>query len=35
MFLDKDTAKAARAMRAMMRMIKLDLAAAQKAFDGE
>ncbi|KLN57824.1 VOC family protein [Variovorax paradoxus] len=35
MFQDKDPAKAARAMRAMMKMIKLDLAVAQKAFDGE
>jgi two-component system sensor histidine kinase QseC len=34
MFQDKDAEKAGRAMRAMMGMIKLDLAAAQKAFDG-
>ncbi|MDQ0591141.1 VOC family protein [Variovorax paradoxus] len=35
MFKDKDPAKAARAMQAMMKMIKLDIAEVQKAFDGE
>lgn len=35
MFQDKDAAKAARAMAAMMKMIKLDIATVKKAFDGE
>ena len=35
MFQDKDPAKAARAMQAMMKMIKLDIAEVKKAFDGE
>ena len=35
MFQDKDPAKAARAMQAMMKMIKLDIATVKKAFDGE
>ncbi|MGJ7524098.1 VOC family protein [Variovorax sp. GB1P17] len=34
MFQDKDPAKAARAMQAMMKMVKLDIAEARKAFDG-
>jgi two-component system sensor histidine kinase QseC len=34
MFQDKDPAKAARAMQAMMTMVKLDIAAVKKAFDG-
>ncbi|KQX87655.1 VOC family protein [Variovorax sp. Root473] len=35
MFQDKDAAKAARAMAAMMKMIKLDIATVKRAFDGE
>ena len=35
MFQDKDSAKAARAMQAMMKMVKLDIATVQKAFDGK
>jgi len=35
MFQDKDPAKAARAMQAMMKMIKRDIAGVKKAFDGE
>ena len=35
MFQDKDPAKAARAMQAMMKMVKLDIATVQRAFDGE
>ncbi|QOF81502.1 VOC family protein [Variovorax sp. 38R] len=35
MFQDKDPAKAAHAMAAMMKMIKLDIATVKKAFDGE
>jgi predicted 3-demethylubiquinone-9 3-methyltransferase (glyoxalase superfamily) len=31
---DKDRTKAQRAMEAMMKMSKLDIAALQKAFDG-
>ncbi|QNK67302.1 VOC family protein [Variovorax sp. PAMC26660] len=34
MFQDKDPAKAARAMQAMMTMVKLDIAAVRKAYDG-
>jgi two-component system sensor histidine kinase QseC len=34
MFKDKDPAKAARAMQAMMKMVKLDIAEVQRAFDG-
>lgn len=34
MFQDKDPEKAGRAMRAMMEMVKLDLAAVQRAYDG-
>ncbi|MFH0131765.1 VOC family protein [Variovorax sp. VaC1] len=34
MFQDKDPAKAARAMQSMMTMVKLDIAAVRKAFDG-
>jgi len=34
MLADKDTAKAARAMQAMMGMVKLDIAALKKAFEG-
>jgi len=34
MFQDKDPAKAARAMQAMMKMVKLDIAEVKKAFDG-
>ena len=34
MFQDKDVEKAGRAMRAMMQMVKLDLATVQKAYDG-
>ena len=35
MFQDKDPAKAARAMQAMMKMVKLDIAEVKRAFDGE
>lgn len=35
MFQDKDEAKANRAMQAMMKMVKLDLAEVQRAFDGK
>ncbi len=34
MFQDKDPAKAARAMQAMMKMVKLDIAEVRKAYDG-
>jgi len=34
MFQDKDQAKANRAMQAMMKMVKLDLAEVQRAFEG-
>jgi predicted 3-demethylubiquinone-9 3-methyltransferase (glyoxalase superfamily) len=34
MFQDKDRAKAKRAMEAMMKMVKLDIATVKKAFDG-
>jgi len=34
MFQDKDPEKAGRAMRAMMQMVKLDLATVQKAYEG-
>ncbi len=34
MLQDKDPAKATRAMQAMMKMVKLDIAEVQKAFDG-
>ena len=34
MFQDKDPAKAKRAMEAMMKMVKLDIATVKKAFDG-
>jgi predicted 3-demethylubiquinone-9 3-methyltransferase (glyoxalase superfamily) len=35
MLTDRDTAKSDRAMRAMMQMIKLDIAALKRAFDGQ
>lgn len=35
MFQDKDPAKATRAMQAMMKMVKLDLAEVRKAYNGE
>ena len=34
MLADPDRAKAARAMQAMMQMVKLDIAALQRAYDG-
>jgi hypothetical protein len=34
MLTDKDAAKSARVMNAMLQMIKLDLAELQKAYDG-
>jgi len=34
MLQDKDAAKANRAMQAMMQMVKLDIAALKKAFEG-
>lgn len=34
MFQDEDPAKATRAMQAMMKMVKLDIAEVKKAFDG-
>jgi predicted 3-demethylubiquinone-9 3-methyltransferase (glyoxalase superfamily) len=34
MLQDKDTVKSQRAMRAMMTMVKLDIAAMRKAFEG-
>jgi two-component system sensor histidine kinase QseC len=34
MFQDKDPAKATRAMQAMMKMVKLDIAEVRRAFDG-
>lgn len=35
MMKDPDTAKSQRAMEAMLQMKKLDIAALQRAFDGE
>ena len=35
MLADPDPAKAQRAMQAMLRMIKLDIAGLQAAYDGE
>jgi two-component system sensor histidine kinase QseC len=35
LFSDKDTEKAGRAIQAMMKMVKLDIAALEKAFNGE
>ncbi len=35
MLTDRDAAKSARAMQAMMKMVKLDIAALKRAFDGQ